>query len=164
MSPYMHAYLAFGASPEGCKEELYLGREKEELSFPAVFYFISHWWGFTPGEANSTYSWLSVAAQKSGHHATQYVVFPKSKSGGAPVCGWGAHQERQRGGRGWGSLRRCIMFLCGFCLIVYWFLPKQKLWSILLWYCFENCILKLKSSISMHFHSAFSRMLVSVPA
>lgn len=37
----------------------------------------------------------SVDAWESRHHAVQYAVFPKSKSGGTPVHGSGAHQETE---------------------------------------------------------------------
>lgn len=72
-------------------------RNTEELSFPAPSNFISHWWNFMPQEVNSLYSCLPVAAQESGHHVTQYIIFPRSKSGGALLaCGWDARRERER--------------------------------------------------------------------
>lgn len=42
------------------------------------------------------------------------LFFPSPQGGGTPVCGWGVHQERQRGGRGWGNPRRWIIVLCVF--------------------------------------------------
>lgn len=106
--------------------------------------FISYWAPLTPWRG-----WCQVLL--SGYLGIQAQCHTSPQSRRTPVCGWDAHQERQRRRKVWGYLIN-VLWLVGF------YQNKYRGLSFYFVSVLANYILKLRWSTSIDSHSAISHM------